>query len=220
MGTGWRGPRRSADREEGRGVDLPGEGGGDRRLERESEIAASRIRTAGGRAADGVSEKNGVVPVDIATAVTGELIDARTDFDVRFSASVRAAFAALVAEYGEGVPAPEAWVNGADAPETTLAAPTESPYERAIREAAEKAAKVGAKRLHEWLKKVASEPGEAAANVANWLNKTRAGQKVLNAGGKITNGVGKFKRGARSRRARRSPARPERCSGRLRSWAR
>ncbi|GGW69011.1 hypothetical protein GCM10010503_52760 [Streptomyces lucensis JCM 4490] len=162
-------------------------------LERESEIAASRIRTAGGRAADGVSEKNGVVPVDIATAVTGELIDARTDFDVRFSASVRAAFAALVAEYGEGVPAPEAWVNGADAPETTLAAPTESPYERAIREAAEKAAKVGAKRLHEWLKKVASEPGEAAANVANWLNKTRAGQKVLNAGGKITNGVGKFK---------------------------
>ncbi|MDT0468372.1 GTPase [Streptomyces gibsoniae] len=161
-------------------------------LERESEIAASRIRTAGGRAADGVSEKNGAVPVDIATAVTGELIDARTDFDVRFSSSVRAAFDALVAEYGDAVPEPEAWVNEVDAPEATLAAPTESPYERAIREAAEKAAKVGAKKLPEWIEKVAGEP-EAAAKIANWLNKTRAGQKVLDAGGKITNGVDKFK---------------------------
>ncbi|MFE5967979.1 GTPase domain-containing protein [Streptomyces sp. NPDC056463] len=161
-------------------------------LERESEIAASRIRTAGGRAADGVSEKDSVVPVDIATAVAGELIDARTDFDVKFSSSVRAAFDALVAEHGDGVPEPEAWVNDVDAPEATLAAPTESPYERAIREAAEKAAKVGAKTLHEWIKKVAGEPG-AAANVANWLNKTRAGQKVFDIGGKITNGVGKFK---------------------------
>lgn len=161
-------------------------------LEQESEIVASRVRTAGGRAADGVSEKNGTVPVDIAAAVTGELIDARTDFDVRYSSSVRAAFDSLVAEYGDAVPEPEAWVNEVDAPEATLAAPTQSPYERAIREAAEKAEKVGAKKLHALIEKVAGEP-EAAAKIANWLNKTRAGQKVLDAGGKITNGVDKFK---------------------------
>ncbi|MGA4902826.1 GTPase [Streptomyces griseoincarnatus] len=161
-------------------------------LERESDVVASRIRTAGGRAADSVSEKNGVVPVDIAVAVTGELVDARTDFYVRFSSSVRAACDALVAEYGDGVPEPEDWVNDVDSPEATLAAPTESPYERAIREAAEKAAKVGAGRLYEWIKKVAGS-SERAADVADWLNKTRAGQKVLDAGGKITNGVGKFK---------------------------
>ncbi|MFE1750107.1 GTPase [Streptomyces anandii] len=161
-------------------------------LERESEIAASRIRTAGNRAADSVSEKNGAVPVDIATDVTEELIDARTDFDIRFSSSVRAAFDALVAEYGDAVPKPEAWVNDVDAPEATLAAPTETPYERAIREAAEKAEKVGAKKLHALIEKVAGEP-EAAAKIANWLNKTRAGQKVLDAGGKITDGVDKFK---------------------------
>ncbi|WUA26872.1 GTPase domain-containing protein [Streptomyces canus] len=161
-------------------------------LERESKVVASRIRTAGGRAADSVSEKNGTVPVDIATAVTGELIDARTDFDVRYSSSVRAAFDALVAEYGDAAPEPEAWVNEVDAPEATLAAPTQSPYERALREAAEKAEKVGAKKLHALIEKVAAEP-EAAAKIANWLNKTRAGQKVLDAGGKITNGVDKFK---------------------------
>lgn len=161
-------------------------------LERESEIVASKIRTAGGRAADSVSEKNGAVPLDIATAVTGELIDARIDFDVRFSSSVRTAFDALVAEYGDAVPEPEAWVNEVDAPEATLAAPTQSPYERAIREAAEKAEKVGAKKLHSLIEKVAGEP-EAAAKIANWLNKTRAGQKVLDAGGKITDGVDKFK---------------------------
>ncbi|MEU6259202.1 GTPase [Streptomyces sp. NPDC047043] len=161
-------------------------------LERESEVVASRIRTAGGRAADSVSEESGVVPVDIAAAVTGELVDARTDFDVRFSSSLRVAFDALAAEYGDGVPEPEDWVNDVDSPEATLAAPTESPYERAIREAAEKAAKVGAGRLYEWIKKVA-DSSERAADVADWLNKTRAGQKVLDAGGKITNGVGKFK---------------------------
>ncbi|MEY9815528.1 GTPase [Streptomyces albogriseolus] len=164
-------------------------------LERESEIVTSRIRTAGGRAADGVPEKNGAVPVDIATAVTGELIDARTAFDVRFSSSMSAAFDALVAEYGDAVPEPEPWVNEVDVPEATLAAPMESqsPYEQAIREAAEKAANVGAKKLHEWIGKIAGEQGEAAAKIANWLNKIRAGQKVLDAEGKITNGVGKFK---------------------------
>ncbi|MGW2174947.1 GTPase [Streptomyces sp. NPDC001705] len=171
-------------------------------LERESEVVASRIRTAGGRAANSVSEKNGVIPVDIATAVAGELIDVRTDFDVTFSSSVRAAFDALVAEYGDGVPEPEDWVNDVDSAEATLAAPTESPYEKAIREAAEKAAKVGAGRLHEWIKKVADN-SERAANVADWLNKTRAGQKVLDAGGKITNGVGKFKPWGKSKAAKR-----------------
>ncbi|MDX3130921.1 50S ribosome-binding GTPase [Streptomyces europaeiscabiei] len=161
-------------------------------LDRESEVVASRVRKAGNRAADSVSEKSGIVPVDIATAVIGELVDARTDFDVRFATSVRTAFDMLVAEYGGGVPEPEDWANDVDSPEVTLAAPTESPYEKAIREAAEKAAKMGAGRLHEWLKKVA-DSRERAADVANWLNKTRAGQKVLDAGGKITDGVGKFK---------------------------
>ncbi|MFF3350624.1 hypothetical protein [Streptomyces sp. NPDC002779] len=83
-------------------------------------------------------------------------------------------------------------MNRVDSPEATLAAPTESPYERAVREAAEKAAKVGAGRLREWLKTVA-DSRERAADVAKWLNKTRAGQRVLDASGKITDGVGRFK---------------------------
>ncbi|WP_172639058.1 GTPase [Streptomyces tailanensis] len=167
-------------------------------LKRESEVVASKIRTAGGRAAAGVSEKDGVVPVDLARAVSEELVSANTEFDATFSSSVRTAFDALVAEYGTGVPEPEAWVNDLDSPEMTIDAPSddESPFARAVREAAEKAAKAGARKMHEWIGKVTtggSEQGSAAADVANWLNKNRVGQKVLDAGGKITNGVGKFK---------------------------
>lgn len=167
-------------------------------LERESAVVASRIATAGGRTAAGVSEKDGVVPVDVACAVSEELVCASTDFDAKFSSSMRTAFDALVAEYGTGVPEPEAWVNDLDSPEATIGASPDdvSPFERAVREAAEKAAKAGAAKLHEWIGKVAagdSESKEAAYTIATWLNGRRAGQKVLDAGGKITAGVGKFK---------------------------
>ncbi|MFI2414901.1 GTPase [Streptomyces sp. NPDC018947] len=167
-------------------------------LERESEVVASKIRTAGDRTAVGVSEKDGVVPVDVARAISEELVRAGTDFDAKFSSSLRTAFDALVAEYGPGVPEPEAWVNDLDSPETTIdAAPDDaSPFERAVREAAEKAAKAGVRKVHEWIGKVAaggSTSGNAASDIATWLNKSRVGQKVLDAGGKITNGVGKFK---------------------------
>lgn len=167
-------------------------------LERESDVVASKIRTAGSRTAAGVSEKDGVVPVDVARAVSEELVHASTDFDAKFSSSMRTAFDALVAEYGTGVPEPDAWVNDLDSPEATIdASPDDaSPFERAVREAAEKAAKAGARKMHEWLGKVAagsSESGNAASDIAAWLNKRRVGQKVLDAGGKITNGVGKFK---------------------------
>ncbi|MCX5334561.1 GTPase [Streptomyces sp. NBC_00140] len=167
-------------------------------LARESEVVASKIRTAGARTAASVSEKDGVVPVDVARAVSEELVRASTDFDAKFSSSVRTAFDALVAEYGIGVPEPEAWVNDLDSPEARLdASPDDaSPFERAVREAAEKAAKAGARKMHEWIGKVAasgSESGNAASDIAAWLNKRRVGQKVLDTGEKITNGVGKFK---------------------------
>ncbi|MFF3350623.1 hypothetical protein [Streptomyces sp. NPDC002779] len=60
----------------------------------------------GGRAADSVCEKNGVVPVEIASAISEELVHVRTDFDVRFSSAVRTAFDMLVTEYGDGVRSP------------------------------------------------------------------------------------------------------------------
>lgn len=167
-------------------------------LERESDVVASKIRTAGGRTAAGVSEKDGVVPVDIARAVSEELVRASTDFDAKFSSSMRSAFDALVAEYGTGVPEPEAWVNDLDSPEATIdATPGDaSPFERAVREAAGKAAKAGARTMHEWIGKVAaggSGSGARASNIATRLNESRAGQRLLDAGGKITNGVGKFR---------------------------
>jgi hypothetical protein len=167
-------------------------------LERESDVVASKIRTAGGKAATGVSEKNGVVPVDVARALTEELVHASNDFDAAFSTSVRTAFDALVAEYGTGVPEPGAWVNVLDSPEATIGASLDdaSPFERAVREAAEKAAQAGARKLHEWIGEVAaggSGSGSAASGIATWLNNSRVGQKALDAGGKITNGVGKFK---------------------------
>ncbi|MGW2891051.1 GTPase [Streptomyces griseoruber] len=172
-------------------------------LERESEVVASKIKTAGGKAAAGISEKDGIVPVDVARAVSEELVRASSEFDANFSSSVRTAFDALVAEYGTGVPEPEDWVNDLDSPEPTIDASSddespddESPLARAVREAAEKAAKAGAKKMHEWIGKVAadgSKQGSTASDIANWLNKHQVGQKVLDASGKITNGVGKFK---------------------------
>ncbi|MDV7217973.1 GTPase [Streptomyces prunicolor] len=167
-------------------------------LERESDVVASKITTAGGRAAAGLSEKDGVVPVDVARAVREELVLASTDFDAKFSSTMRTAFDSLVAEYGTGVPELEGWVNDLDSPEATIGASPDdtSPFERAVREAAEKAAKAGATKFHEWIGKIAaddSESGDTASTIATWLNERRAGQKVLDAGGKITAGVGKFK---------------------------
>ncbi|MFF0429098.1 GTPase [Streptomyces sp. NPDC004520] len=162
-------------------------------LERESEVVASRITTAGDRAAAGVSEKDGIVPAHVARAVQEELERASTEFDARFSTSVRTAFDALVAEYGTGVPEPESWVNGVEAPDPTIdASPGDaSPLAQGAKEAAKKAAKAG-----EWIGKVAdggSGPGSAASAVVDKLSRNRVGQKILDAGEKVSDGVGKFK---------------------------
>ncbi|MFJ5271798.1 GTPase [Streptomyces sp. NPDC088358] len=167
-------------------------------LERESEVVASKIRKAGERAAAGVSEKDGVVPVGVARAISEELVRMSNEFDAKFSSSMRTAFDALVAEYGTGVPEPEAWVNDLDSPETTIGTSPddESPLARAVREAAEKAAKAGVGKVHEWIGNVTTggtAQGSAASAIATWLNKSQIGQKVLDPSGKITNGVNKFK---------------------------
>ncbi|MGV9619422.1 GTPase [Streptomyces tendae] len=161
-------------------------------LERESEVLAARIRTEGGRIADSVSEKNGTVPTGIATDVAGRLVDSHTDFDISFSSSTRAAYDALTAEFGDVVPEPEEWVNNVNPPEANPATPTKSPLEEAVKKAAEKAAKQGAGKLSEWLRKIATDKEKAAA-VADWLNKNKVGQKLLDSGGKVTNGAKKFK---------------------------
>ncbi|MFI0923398.1 GTPase [Streptomyces sp. NPDC021012] len=167
-------------------------------LERESEVVASRITTAGDRAAAGVSEKDGIVPGHVAHAVQEELERASTEFDARFSTSVRTAFDALVAEYGTGVPEPESWVNGVEAPDPTIdASPGDaSPLAQGAKEAAKKAAKAGAAKAGEWIGKVAdggSGPGSAASAVVEKLSRNRVGQKILDAGEKVSDGVGKFK---------------------------
>ncbi|MEU9322824.1 GTPase [Streptomyces canus] len=166
-------------------------------LERESEIVASKIRTAGGRAAVGVSEKDGVVPGNVSRAVRRELEGASTEFDAKFSASVKTAFDALVAEYGTDVPEPEAWVHDLDSPETTIDAPPddESRFERAVREGADKGAKEGVRRAQEWIGKVAasgSGQGSVASDIATRIHKSRVGQKLLNIGKKVSNEAGKF----------------------------
>lgn len=167
-------------------------------LERESDVVAAKLKTAGRRLAAGVSEKDDKASVGVAGDVVEELMRASAEFDAKFASSMRAAFDALVSECGIRVPEPEAWVNDLDAPETTIDASLddESPLARAVREAAEKAAKAAMGTLHEWVGKVADgggEQGSAASNIAAWLNKSRVGQKLLDANGKITNGPKKFK---------------------------
>jgi signal recognition particle receptor subunit beta len=161
-------------------------------LERESETVASRIRTAGHRAADSISKKNVTDPTDALTAATEELINSHTDFDLAFSSATTEAFDALTAEYGEAVPEPEEWVNDVNPPEDHPAAPPKSPLEESVRKAAEKAAKHGAGRLAEWLEKLAKDKERAAA-VVDWLNKSRVGQKLFDPNGKLTDGVKKYK---------------------------
>ncbi|MFF2095977.1 GTPase [Streptomyces sp. NPDC058202] len=167
-------------------------------LERESDVVASKLNAAGTKLAAGVSEKDGIVAVDVARAVQEELVHASIEFDAKYSSSVRTAFDALAAEYGTGVPEPEAWVNDLDTPETTIDAPPddESPLAREVREAAAKAAKAGVRTMTELIGKVAAgggERGSTASDIANWLNKNRVSQKLLDPRGKMTNGVGKFK---------------------------
>ncbi|MFJ5142036.1 GTPase [Streptomyces sp. NPDC088707] len=167
-------------------------------LERESEVVASRITTAGVRAAAGVSDKGGAIPGPVARAVQEELECASSEFDARFSSSVRTAFDMLVAEYGTGVPEPDTWASDLEAPSTTInASPGDaSPLAHGVKEAAKKVAKTGGAKAHEWIGKVAdggNAPGSAASTVVQKLSRTRVGQKVLDAGGKVTNGAGKFK---------------------------
>ncbi|WP_432174091.1 GTPase [Streptomyces sp. Tue6028] len=166
-------------------------------LERESEAVASVIRAAGSKSADGVSEKDGNVPTDVARDVSGELAREMAKFDTNFSSSMRAAFDALVAEYGTDVPEPKAWLNDLDSPETTIdASPDgESRFERAVREGVEKGAKEGVRRAQEWIGKVAasgSGQGSVASDFATRINKNRVGQKLLNVGKKVSDETGKF----------------------------
>ncbi|MFI2301193.1 GTPase [Actinacidiphila glaucinigra] len=174
-------------------------------LERESGVVASVIGAAGRKIADSVSEKDDV-PADVARDLGSELAFAITEFEAKFSESMRTAFDALVAECGTGVPEPEAWVNDLDAPETTIdASPdSESRFERAVREGAEKAAKAGGRRIREWIEEVAasdSEQGSMASNVATRIIKSRVGQKLLDAGGTVTNGADKFRPWGRGKAA-------------------
>ncbi|MGV9702752.1 GTPase domain-containing protein [Streptomyces sp. NPDC003483] len=166
-------------------------------LERESDVVTSKLNAAGSKLAAGVSEKNGVVPVDVDRAVREELERTSSEFDAKFSSSVRTAFDALVAEYGTSVPEPDAWVNDLDSPETTIDAPPddESPLARETRKAMKKGAKAGTNMLREWMGKVSasSERGSAASDITNWLNQNRVSQKLLDPRGKMTNGVGKYK---------------------------
>ncbi|MFF7359601.1 GTPase [Streptomyces sp. NPDC008125] len=172
-------------------------------LERESEAVASRITTAGDRAASGVSEKDGAVPGHVARALQDELECAIAEFDARFDTLVRAEFDALVAEYGTGVPEPESWVNDLEAPDPTVdassvdASPDDtSPLTHGVKEAAKRAAKESAAKAHQLLGKIAdggTGPGSAASAVVEKLSRNRVGQKVLDVGGKVSNGAGKFK---------------------------
>lgn len=161
-------------------------------LEREGDALAAKIRRAGNRIADSISEKNGTVPTDVATAATKELVGSHTDFDINFSSSMRAAFDALTAGYGDVVPEPEEWVNDVNPPGAHPVAPPKSPLEEAVRKAAEDAAKQGAGKLMGWFGRIASDKERAAA-VVDWLNRSRVGQKLFDPSGKLTNGAKKFK---------------------------
>jgi signal recognition particle receptor subunit beta len=175
-------------------------------LGRERDVVASVIRAAGSKSADGVSEKDGIVPTDVARDVGEALARAMNEFDTKFSSSMRTAFDALVAEYGTDVPEPRAWVNDLDSPETTIDVPPdgESRFGRVVREGAEKGMKAGARRIQEWIGNVAasgSEQGSAASDIATRINKIRVGQKVLNVGKKVSGETGKFKPWGRGKAA-------------------
>ncbi|MFE5397160.1 GTPase [Streptomyces sp. NPDC056568] len=167
-------------------------------LDRESGAVADRITAAGGRAAAGISDKDGTLPDRVADAVQEELEDTMGGFDAKFSSSVRTAFDTLVAEYGTHVPEPDPWANDLEAFGTTpVAAPKEtSPLAQGTKEAARKGAKASAAKAGEWLGKVrdgGQGSGSAAAAVVDKLSKHGVGRKILDAGGKVTDRAGKFK---------------------------
>ncbi|MEU6071232.1 GTPase [Streptomyces sp. NPDC047082] len=175
-------------------------------LERERDVVASVIRAAGSKSADGVSEKDGTVPTDVARDVSRELARAMAEFDTKFSSSMRTAFDALVGAYGTDVPEPGVWVNDLDSPEATIdASPDdESRFDRAVREGAVKGAKEGVRRAQVWIGKVAasdSGQGSVASDIATWINKSRVGQKMLNVGKKVSDETGKFKPWGRGKAA-------------------
>ncbi|MYW20064.1 hypothetical protein GT039_31950 [Streptomyces sp. SID2955] len=165
--------------------------------ERERDVVASVIRAAGGTCAAGVSDKDGSVPADVADDVRHRLVCAVTEFDTKFSSSMRAAFDSLVAEYGAVVPEPEAWVNALDSPEavTDVSPDDGSRFERALWKGAEEGVKAGVRRFHGWLGSVAdsdSGQGSVASDIATRINNTRVGRKVLNVGRKVSGETGKF----------------------------
>jgi hypothetical protein len=171
-------------------------------LERDSDVVASVIKAAGSKIVASVSEKDGNVPAAVSRDVDRNRARAIANFDAKFSSSMRAEFDALVAEYGTSVSEPEAWVNDPDSPATTIdASPdAESRLERSGREAA----KAGARGMREWIGKVASsgsEQGSMASNIATRINKSRAGQKLLDVGEKVSNGTGKFRPRGRGKAA-------------------
>ncbi|MFB7288126.1 GTPase [Actinacidiphila glaucinigra] len=174
-------------------------------LGRGSGAVASVIRSAGSKIAASLSEKDDV-PTDVARDLASELALVLAEFEFKFSESMRTAFEALVAEYGTDVPEPEAWVNDPDGPEATIDASPDAElrFARAVREGAENAAKAGGRRIREWIEEMAasdSEQGSTASNVATRIIKSRVGQKVLDAGGAVTNGAGKFRPWGRSKGA-------------------
>ncbi|MGW0855804.1 GTPase [Streptomyces sp. NPDC002690] len=167
-------------------------------LERACEVVASRITKAGDKAARGVSEKDGAVPGHVARAVQDELECAIAEFDARFDTLVRAAFDALVDEHGAGVAEPESWVNDLEAPDPAIdASPDDtSPLTRGVKKVAKRAAKESVAKAHHVLGKIAeggNGPGSAASAVVEKLSRNRVGQKVLDVGGRVSNGAGKFK---------------------------
>jgi hypothetical protein len=100
----------------------------------------------------------------------------------------------LTVEYDSHVPSPATWANDLESRATTIdgSAADESRLERASKEAA----KAGAKGTRAWIQKVAASgrgEGSTASKIATRINKSRIGQKVLDIGGKVSDGEGKFR---------------------------
>ncbi|WP_330240751.1 GTPase [Streptomyces sp. NBC_00525] len=176
-------------------------------LDRESGVVADRTTAAGERVAAAVSDKNGTVPDRVARAVEDEEEDMAADFDAKFFSAMRTAFDTLAAEYGTRVPEPDAWANDLETSGTAPApAPEEdSPLSRSAKEAAKNGMKAGAAKAGEWLEKVKDGghgPGSTAAAVVDKLSKNGVARKILDVGGKVTNGAEGFKPWGRTKAAK------------------
>ncbi|MCG7528973.1 50S ribosome-binding GTPase [Streptomyces sp. OfavH-34-F] len=167
-------------------------------LHRESGVVADRTTAAGERVAAAVSDKNGTVPDRVARAVEDEEEDMAADFDAKFFSAMRTAFDTLAAEYGTRVPEPDAWAHDLETSGTAPdPAPEEdSPLSRSAKEAAKNGMKAGAAKAGEWFGKVKDGghgPGSTAAAVVDKLSKNGVARKILDVGGKVTNGAEGFK---------------------------